>query len=209
MSKASPFQLIKRSVPSEPQVIGVTPGEQGNDDLPVTLHISRRVRPGFEPDYEAMLSTTIDAVKAFQGFHDVIVLRPSHPMDQEYRVILHFEHYRDLQRWEQSKIRRYFLQQLDQYAIEPPKVQVVTGLETWFTLPNQGKIQPPPRYKMLLLTWMAVLPLGIIVNLMFSMLLPELPMIARNVIFTVVVGWSLTYLIMPRLTRLFSNWLYP
>jgi uncharacterized protein len=167
MSKASPFQLIKRSVPSEPQVIGVTPGEQGNDDLPVTLHISRRVRPGFEPDYEAMLSTTIDAVKAFQGFHDVIVLRPSHPMDQEYRVILHFEHYRDLQRWEQSKIRRYFLQQLDQYAM------------------------------------------GIIVNLMFSMLLPELPMIARNVIFTVVVGWSLTYLIMPRLTRLFSNWLYP
>jgi uncharacterized protein len=183
--------------------------EQANNDLPVTVHISRRVRPGFEADYEATLAVTIDAVKNFQGFHDAIILRPAHPMDQEYRVILHFEHCKDLQRWEQSKIRRHFIQQLDRYSIEPPKIQVVTGLETWFTLPSQGKIQPPPRYKMLLLTWLAVLPLGIIVNLIFSMFLSELPMIVRNVIFTVVIGWSLTYLIMPRLTRLFSYWLYP
>jgi hypothetical protein len=183
--------------------------ETAIDDLPVTVYVSRHVRAGDEAAYEAALMTTIDAAKNFQGFRDAVVLKPSHPIDREYRVIFHFEHCQDLRRWEQSKVRHHLLQQLDQYSVEPPTVQTLTGLETWFTLPTQGTISPPPRYKMLLLTWLAVFPIGTLMNLLISSLFPGLSMIARSFLFTLILGWLMTYLIMPRLTVLFAKWLYP
>jgi uncharacterized protein len=211
------MKLFSASNLARRKIAKITPGSKATpsdcnaaiDNPPVTVYISRHVRIGDEPAYEAALAQTIDAAKSFQGFRDAVVLKPSHPIDREYRVILHFDHCQDLRRWEQSKIRCRWLQQLDQYSVEPPTVQTLTGLETWFTLPIQGTILPPPRYKMLLLTWLAVFPVGTLLNLLISNLFPGIPMTARSFLFTLILGWLMTYLIMPRLTVLFAKWLYP
>jgi hypothetical protein len=39
------------------------------------------------------------------------------------------------------------------------RTQVLTGLESWFTLPTQPGLPPPPRYKMALVTWVTIFPL--------------------------------------------------
>jgi uncharacterized protein len=183
--------------------------ESAIDDLPVTVYVSRHVRSGDEAAYEAALAQTIDAARHFPGFRDAVVLKPTHPIDREYRIIFHFEHCQDLRRWERSKVRQRLHQQLDRYSISPPTVQTLTGLETWFAIPSQGKILPPPRYKMLLLTWLAVFPVGTMMNLTLSTLIPGASTIVRSLVFTLVLGWLMTYIIMPRLTALFANWLYP
>jgi hypothetical protein len=41
----------------------------------------------------------------------------------------------------------------------PLRTQVLTGLESWCTLPTQPGLPPPPRYKMALVTWMTIFPL--------------------------------------------------
>jgi uncharacterized protein len=175
------------------------------DDLPVIVYTARQVRNGDETDYEAILAQAIDAVKNFPGFRDAVVLKPAHPLDREYRIILHFEHCQDLRRWERSPVRHHLLRQLDRYSIAPPTVQILTGLETWFTVPRSSKISPPPRYKMLFLTWLAVFPVGTIMNLTLSRLLPGASITVQSLLFTLILGWRMTYLIMPRLTALFAN----
>ena len=89
--------------------------------------------------------------------------------------------------------------------IHEEKVSVLTGLETWFTRPSRPGEPAPPRYKMVAVTWLAVYPLITLILVLFGPLLSLLPML----VLTAVMVTLMTYVIMPRMTRLFSSWLYP
>jgi antibiotic biosynthesis monooxygenase (ABM) superfamily enzyme len=93
--------------------------------------------------------------------------------------------------------------------LEEPKVRVLTGLEAWFTLPSKEGASPPPRYKMAVITWLAVFPLATLVFLALQPLLGGAPAVLRTLVFTIVMVTTMTYVVMPRMTRLFSFWLYP
>ncbi|MBA3950579.1 MAG: antibiotic biosynthesis monooxygenase, partial [Rubrobacter sp.] len=67
----------------------------------------------------------------------------------------------------------------------------------------------PPRYKMAIVTWLAVFPTVLIIFTLFGPLLNLLPTVLRTLLFTLTMVTLMTYLIMPRMTRLFSFWLYP
>jgi uncharacterized protein len=90
-----------------------------------------------------------------------------------------------------------------------PHVQRATGLETWFTLPGERAVVPPPRWKMLLVTLIGAYPLVVLLS---AFVLPSLegwPLLVRAAVVPVVVLSLMTYLVMPQLTRLLSGWLYP
>jgi hypothetical protein len=67
----------------------------------------------------------------------------------------------------------------------------------------------PPRYKLALLTWAAAFPLLTAVNVLLGPLLVALPLPGRTLLITGLLITSLTYVIMPRLTRLCGAWLSP
>lgn len=67
---------------------------------------------------------------------------------------------------------------------------------------------PPPRYKMLIVTCIAAFPTLNVVNFLLQPLKP-LPLLLRTLIATVVLLTLMTYVIMPRMTKLFAGWLYP
>ena len=92
---------------------------------------------------------------------------------------------------------------------EEEKVHVLTGLETWFTLPSKPAEPPPPRYKMAMVTWLAVVPVVFVLFSIFGQWLTLLPALLRTLVFSAVTVTLMTYVIMPRMTRLFSFWLYP
>jgi antibiotic biosynthesis monooxygenase (ABM) superfamily enzyme len=67
----------------------------------------------------------------------------------------------------------------------------------------------PPRYKMALLTWAGAFPLLTAVNVLLGPLLVALPLPGRTLLMTGLLVSLLTYVIMPRLTRLCAAWLSP
>lgn len=62
---------------------------------------------------------------------------------------------------------------------------------------------------MVVVTWLAVFPVVSVIFSLFGPWLNLLPTLPRTLVFTVVMITLMTYVIMPRMTRLFSFWLYP
>ena len=109
--------------------------------------------------------------------------------------------------WERSAERRRWLDRLPELAEETGKHQV-TGLETWFELP--GRTAPaPPRWKMAIVTWLGVVPLAVFFGLVVAPLVAGFPTPLRVLVLPTIFVPTMTWLIMPRMTRLFSGWLYP
>ena len=63
--------------------------------------------------------------------------------------------------------------------------------------------------QMVAVTWLAVYPLITLILLLAGPVLSMLPMLVRTLVLTAVMVTLMTYVNMPRMTRLFSFWLYP
>ncbi len=178
-------------------------------DPPVTAVASRRVRPGREQEFEEWAAGILGTVNEFPGYLGSEVLRPGdHPGDDEYRIVFRFDQASNMRAWEESEERRRWLLRVEP-LIHEEKVNVLTGLETWFTRPSRPGEPAPPRYKMVVVTWLAVYPLITLILVLFGPVLGLLPMLVRTLVLTVLMVTLMTYVIMPRMTRLFSFWLYP
>ena len=179
------------------------------EDPPVTAVASRRVKQGREHEFEEWVSGILAAANEFPGYLGSEVLRPSDSDDNEYKIVFRFDHASDLHAWENSEERQRWLGKSRPLLQEEEKVHVLTGLETWFTMPSKAGEPPPPRYKMAIVTWLAVFPVVAVIFSLFGPWLNLLPTLLRTLVFTVVMVTLMTYVIMPRMTRLFSFWLYP
>lgn len=187
----------------EPIVIG-----SDEDTQQVTAIICHTVRPGREQGYEEWLHGITTAAQKFKGHLGVNVIRPWDHVHPEYVAIVKFDQYSNLKTWMESDIRQEWIARLQPLIEKPEVIQTLTGLETWFMLPNKLQV-PPPRYKMVLVTWLGVFLTLPIPNRLLTPLLSEFPTLLQQLIST---GFSvalLTYLIMPHLTKLFRKWLYP
>lgn len=178
-------------------------------DTSVTVVISRRVKPGYEAEFEAFLVGVTAACGQFPGYLGSSIFRPASPDDPEYRVIFKFDRLSNLRRWETSKARQMWFSQAETLTECPPNIQILTGLETWFTLPGRVAIVPPPRYKMALVTWLAVFPLITVISTLLQNQLSLLPLVLRVMVVTAIAVPTMTYLLMPQMTRIFARWLYP
>jgi len=177
-------------------------------DQPVTVDVMQRVKPGCTDEFEQVLTDLIQAAEAFDGHLGVNIFRPS-GQSNEYRVVFKFDRLSHLRQWEESPIRHRLLERAKRLTVDQGQFQILTGLETWFTLPNQGPITPPPRHKMLLLSLLVIFPLSNLLNLLLMPILQSLPPLLRGLIVSVLMLILTTYVVMPRVTKLFAGWLYP
>jgi antibiotic biosynthesis monooxygenase (ABM) superfamily enzyme len=178
-------------------------------DASVTVVISRRVKSGCEAEFETFLTGVIAACSQFPGYLGSNIFRPVSADDPEYRVIFKFDQLSHLRRWETSDERQHWFAQAEPLTEAPPQIQVLTGLETWFTLPGKPSITPPPRYKMALVTWLAVFPLITGISTLLQDWLVPMPLVLRVMVVTAIAVPTMTYVLMPRVTQIFANWLYP
>jgi uncharacterized protein len=180
-----------------------------SNDPPTTIDVIQEVKPGCERAFEEVLIGLTEAAKNFDGHLGVNIFRPTDSAHPEYRIVFKFDHLSNLQRWENSAIRNTWLERAEKLTVGSRKMQVLTGLETWFTLPTQRAIVPPPRYKMLVITCIAAFPTLNLINYILQPLLVNLSPLLRSLISTVVLLSLMTYVVMPRMTKLFARWLYP
>ena len=166
---------------------------------PITTTVTRRVRAGHEARYEQFLEGIISAAREFPGHLGVEVFRPQSAAG-EYRTVYRFDSEEHLRAW---------LERAEPHVIGPMRSSFVTGLETWFTLPGQPGVASPPPYKMALLTWITIFPLITTIVALTGPLLRDLPLAVRLGITTALTVPLMTWVVMPRVTRLLHRWLYP
>jgi antibiotic biosynthesis monooxygenase (ABM) superfamily enzyme len=184
-----------------------TPPDAGEG--PVTTTVTRRVMPGHEALYEQFLAGIISAARQFPGHLGVEVFRPESATAGEYRTVYRFDTGEHLRAWLDSDEHAAWLERAEPHVVGPMRTSFVTGLETWFTLPGRPGTPPPPRYKMALLTWITIFPLITVIVVVTGPLLEDLPVVLRLGITTAVAVPLMTWIVMPRVTRLLRGWLYP
>ena len=155
------------------------------------------------------MSGLIQTAMSFEGHLGANILRPTNPDDPQYQLIFKFNRMSNLRRWEESPELREWLVHLAKLTQDSSPLQILTGLETWFTLPRSRAVAPPPRYKMALITVLAIFPLVNGLNALLEPVFNQLPPLLSSLISTTILVLLMTYLVMPRITRLFARWLYP
>jgi uncharacterized protein len=175
---------------------------------PVTTTVTRRIKPGHEAAYEGFLAGISGAARAFPGYLGVEVFRPAGGQGGEYRTVYRFDSVAHLRAWLDSPERAAWLQRAEPHVAGPMATQVLTGLEGWFTLPTRPGVPLPPPSKMALVTWATIFPLITLV-VATAPLVGSLPLVVRLAVTTGVTVPLMTWVVMPRVTRLLHRWLYP
>jgi hypothetical protein len=174
---------------------------------PVHVAIVRRVRPGREAEFQQALHDFLQASFDYKGMLGASMIVPT-PGSQssEYGILRTFASERDCAAFYDSAMFKAWEEKSSPLAEDKWEYRQLHGLEAWFRSPDG----PPPRWKMALLTWLAVWPISMAAQ---AMLIPSLSGSAPHVIVsgavsaTVVV--TLTWVAMPLLVRVAQPWLQP
>jgi uncharacterized protein len=174
----------------------------------VTVSVTQRVQRGREAGFEAWLQGISKAAEKFPGHQGINVIRPAAP-SRDYTYIFRFDSPEHLQQWETSPERDRWVAKLHGLTETAAKKQILTGLEYWFTLPNDPAKPAPPRYKMAIVTILAIYPLTTLLGWLVSPGPLSRSRLLKGFVVSVLAVMLMTYLIMPRMTRLFAGWLFP
>lgn len=174
----------------------------------VTAVISHRVKPGRESDYEQWIRGIAAAARQFAGHLGVSILRPQPGASPEYVIVLQFDTCEHLNGWLTSDTRKDWIARAMPLIEAPESIQILTGLEAWFQLPQNSRPAVPKRYKQAILVWLGVMLVALVVGPLLEPLLAPLPGLLALAIDVAITVALLTYLLMPWLTRWFRRWLF-
>src|SRR6266566_8929171 len=99
---------------------------------PVTVIITRAVRPGNEQEFEEAVKAWIPNALAFTGYLGVHMLRPP-PGSREYGAVLKFRTQLDWDAFRRAPQYLQFLARIRPHLEDEPRVETVYGLESWLT----------------------------------------------------------------------------
>lgn len=181
------------------------------NDESITIVITRRVRPGREKAFERAVQDWIPRAVTFPGHLGAFLLHPhptaDSPRGREYGAVLRFRSMSLWKAFEESLEYREFLESIRPDQVDAPRVEAATGLEAWFRW--TGTTQPPPRWKMAIVTWVGVcLTVGVL-GILLGPGMSGWPPVARLLVMNAAVVVVLTWGVMPLLTRLTHRWLRP
>lgn len=177
---------------------------------PITITVSRKVKPGREAEYESWSKEIINAATAFPGYLGVNVLRPARETAGEYVSIYRFDTYGHAQEFQNSRQRNQLLKKLEDEDIVEGETDIkhVTGLETWFELPEVPASATPSPHRMAIVLIVVVFVLVLAISYLLGPYMQSLPLPVRVLILVTLQVLLMTYVVMPRVTRLLKNWLY-
>jgi len=192
---------VLRSGVLRPPLLHRAPAEERLE--PVTVTVSRTVRPQLQPEFEAWARGVLAVAARQPGYLGASLLRPG-PGSRDYHLVYRFRDSNALHAWETSAERRDWLRRA-RPLVEEERVASTAGLEQWFSLPDRAG--RPPKWKTALLVIAAIYPLSQVLGLLVAPHLAALPTPVRALVLSVCTVSLMTWLVMPGLGRLFHRWL--
>lgn len=176
---------------------------------PVTVVVTRRVRPGCEAQYEAWLQRLLAAAQSLPGYLGTAVQRPSATGRREYTSVFRFASVADLRAFEESELRQRALAEVAPLVEADAAWRTMTGLEFWFATPPGTLVPQPSRLRMavvmMVVVYVLVLSIGAFVGAVFA----SVPSALRLLVTIAIEVSLMTWVIMPWLTRRLAPWIYP
>lgn len=183
-----------------------SPGQAaGMASAPTKVVMQRRAHSGDEMRFQDRVRTLLDTACNFGGLEGSSVLTAG--ASGEYFILLRFASPERMQRRQVSPRLAALMREANVFSTAADASPTRTGLETWFTLPGvPAPRTAPPGRKMVLVTWVALLPQVIL--LAFALAPLRLPFLVNAAVSTAIPVAMLTWVVMPNLTRLLDAWLY-
>jgi len=181
---------------------------KGSPAETVAFIVTHKVRTGEEERYEAWLADIFIASSGFSGYLGREIFRPSDG-SRKYTSVVRFDSQDSLNAWAESETRKSFVSKVHDLLEQGDQVEIRSGIDFWFT--PEG-VKPPKLWKQFVLTVSAVYPLSLIIPLLLGRLGKLVPVLGNEFVtaflMAVILTAMLTFVIMPRYTRLMKRWLY-
>ena len=174
--------------------------------MPIHIAITRRVKPGCEAEFQQALREFFQVSFAHGAVLGATMIVPPPGSDsREFGMLRTFASEKERDDFYASPIFKAWeakcepLTESNSWTRRP-----LHGLEAWFRSPQM----PPPRWKMAIATYLGVLPVVIVLSLTIGRLIGSWGFILSNAVFNACVVASLTWLVMPLITRALHRWLH-
>ena len=175
---------------------------------PVTVVVRRNVRAGSGATYEAWLERLTRAAKTMPGYLGAQFLKPT-AAGAAYVSVFQFDSLANLEAFETSDVRAGFQAEIAPHVDADAIWERTTGLEVWFEAPRGTVVAQPSPHRMALVLIVVVFVLALLLNIALAPLLGDWPLALRLLITVLLQVTLMTYVIMPRLTRLLARWIFP
>lgn len=176
-------------------------------ETPIHIVITRRVRPGREAEFQAALRGFFQASFGHPGVLGAsMVVPPPGSGSREFGILRTFASERERDAFYASDLFRHWLKEVEPLAEDDWSYRPLHGMEAWFRSPQRA----PMRWKMALLTWLAVWPATVLVRAVLDPVVGSaLPGGLLTGMVTAGVVVVLTWGAMPLLVKLAQPWLQP
>jgi uncharacterized protein len=131
--------------------------------------------------------------RQFPGYLGTTIIAPG----ASVRYVINRFDQASLDAWENSEVALSLIDEVSKYST----LQRVTGLETWFVLPDLKTIRAPPKWKMAIVSFIATYSISSVAHYILSIYLGQRPLLTE-LLMTIILVIGLTYFAMPFLSRL-------
>lgn len=173
--------------------------------MPIHIAITREVRPGCEAEFQQALREFFQASFSHGAVLGATMLVPPPGSEsREFGILRTFTNEAERDDFYASPIFKAWEERCTPLTVEGGwSYRPLHGLEAWFRSPGN----PPPRWKMAVVTWLGVYPVSLLIGFLLSPQLRKLPLVLNLFIVSALMVACLTWIVMPRLTRWFRPWL--
>lgn len=173
----------------------------------VTVLITRKVREGCEADFERITQEMVQVAAGFKGYLGAQLVHPGEDPDIDdplYHVVLAFDSESNLHFWHDSPQRKLGLAAAEPLIDGGMGFKPMMGLGLWYRTftPN------PPRWKVAVVTWLGICPTVYLLFLAVGDMLNSWWLFPRTALLTLAVVLVMTWVVAPKLTKLFRPWLF-
>jgi antibiotic biosynthesis monooxygenase (ABM) superfamily enzyme len=173
----------------------------------VTVVVTRKVKRSRESDYEDWLRRLLEEAKSMKGYLGATIQKPA-PGSTEYTSVFRFDTVDNLRKFEESELRSRYLREVVDYVDADAIWKKFTGLEFWFSPPKGAIIPQPSRFRMALVMIAVIFGLVLSIGQVVGMVAAEVPSYIRLFVTISIEIFLMTYVLMPRITKLLAKWIY-
>ena len=172
---------------------------------PVHIAITRSIRKEHVVEFERLLGEFSRESMSDPGARGVLLLHPPPGSNStEFGILRTFASAAERDAFYRSERYQQWLKMIAPLVEGEAQWRELSGLEAWFRNPYEA----PPRWKMALVTWLAVWPVSVFVHALLDPLFPSAwPKVAVAAFVAAGIVLILTWVAMPLLVRMARPWL--